>query len=394
MHRARNATRPPKRPPAAPAGALLLALAAAVALLVCALPAAAAPGDDPDAGVAQTDGRVSDVLRVGGRIYLGGTFQHVNGQPRSRLAAIDADTGALTPWNPGANAWVMALAASPDGSRVYAGGGFSRVDGTSRTRLAAIDAGSGEVVGAWNPRADAAVRAIATLGDRVYLGGDFLSVNGEPRARLAAVGASDGTPDPTWRPEADDTVYHIAATGDGSRVYAGGAFRTISGQSRANLVRMNVATGVPSSWKPRPGRPVLDFSLAGTRAYTAEGGAGGAAGAYDTASGATEWKLTGDGDAQAVAVHDGLVYVGGHFDVFGGQSRRKLAAVDPATGALDPRWSPSTDRGVWALTPDAGRGHLYAGGDFTRVNGQPRQGIARFSEGGGPLARPGDSVRR
>ncbi len=42
-------------------------------------PALAAPSNTPDFDAAQTDGRVSAVLRVGDRIYLGGSFQHVNG---------------------------------------------------------------------------------------------------------------------------------------------------------------------------------------------------------------------------------------------------------------------------------------------------------------------------
>lgn len=85
------------------------------------------------------------------------------------------------------------------------------------------------------------------------------------------------------------------------------------------------------------------------------------------------------GDCQAITLYEGRVYVGGHFDVFAGQTRRKFAAVDPLTGALDPRWNPRGDRGVWELTPDAASGRLYAGGEFTTINGQPRSRLARFS---------------
>lgn len=353
-------------------------LAGAVAVLWRQSPALAAPTDTPD-NIGQTDGRVSAVVQIGNKIYLAGTFTHVNGVSRSRLAAIDADTGVLTSWNPGANAWVMTLAASPDGTRVYAGGLFGSVGGATRMRIAAINAATGRIDDTWNPWADGAVRSIAVLGDRVYLGGDFSNVNGQARTRLAAVGALNGALDAGWRPMANNTVRKLEISNDGTRVYAGGAFTTISGLSRPNLLRMNPVTGEPSSWRPNPGRPVIDLALSGTRAYTAEGGQGGAAGAYDTITGVAAWRLFGDGDTQAVTVYGNLVYVGGHFDQLGGQSRGKLAAVVPATGALDPQWNPRTDRDVWDLVGDPSRDRLYACGDFTRINGLVRRGITRFS---------------
>jgi len=73
------------------------------------------------------------------------------------------------------------------------------------------------------------------------------------------------------------------------------------------------------------------------------------------------------------------VYFGGHFRVLDDGTRRKrLLAVAANTGVLN-EWNPKADRGVWALEEDALNRRTYAGGDFTKISGQPREGFAQFS---------------
>lgn len=360
---------------------LLVLLAAGASILVLQSPALTAPGSTPDAGVVQTDGRVSAILRVGDRVYLGGSFQHVNGVSRPRLAAIDADTGALTGWSPRANKGVSTLAASANGTRIYAGGDFTAINGVTRNRLAALDATTGDPVAGWGAAVGGTVRTIAVSGPRVYLGGDFLSVNGQARNRLAMVDATSGALSGDWRPNVNNSVRKLAVSDDGTRVYAGGHFTGVVGQSRRYLEALNPISGALISWNPGISRPAIDFVESGPRIFTAEGGpGGGATGAYDTATGVSRWNVHADGDCQTITFFQGRVYVGGHYDVLGGQTRRKFAAVDSLTGALDAQWAPRGDRGAWELTPDPATGRLYAGGEFTTINGQTRQRFARFSD--------------
>ena len=355
-------------------------LATIVGVLAVQSPAAAVVNDLPDDTV-QTDGRVSDILLMGGRIYLAGTFQNVNGVPRTRLAAIDANTGQLTNWAPRASGWVMTLAGSPDGTRVYAGGQFGSVSGTARSRLVALDATTGAVDRQWSPAANGAVRALAISGNRVYAGGEFSTINGEARTRLAALEGATGALAPNWAPAANDVVRTLAASADGSRIYVGGHFAVISGRVRQGLAALDPSSASVLPWRPNPGRPVIDVAVRGSRVYSAEGGAGGRAVAYDAVTGAPAWVLLADGDAQAITAMDGKVYVGGHFETMGGQSRRFFAAVDGATGALDPDWTPrGQGGGVWEMVPDPARARLYAGGDFTGIGGQAQRGFAQFSE--------------
>jgi trimeric autotransporter adhesin len=110
----------------------------------------------------EANGRVWDILRVGDRIYLAGSFTQVtntDGQTfvRNNLAAIDANTGKVVPdWDPNATrpaspstSSVRAMALSSDGSRLFVGGTFANVGGLNRNRLAAVDVATGAVNKQW-----------------------------------------------------------------------------------------------------------------------------------------------------------------------------------------------------------------------------------------------------
>jgi hypothetical protein len=56
----------------------------------------------------------------GTTVYAGGSFSSIGGQSRANLAALDATTGAATPWNPTVGGTVTTLAVS--GTTVYVGG--------------------------------------------------------------------------------------------------------------------------------------------------------------------------------------------------------------------------------------------------------------------------------
>jgi outer membrane protein assembly factor BamB len=247
--------------------------------------------------------------------------------------------------------------------------------------VALIDAATGEVDHTFDAGTDLPVRALAASGRFLYLGGEFGTVNGEVRSRLARVDGITGELDRNWTPAANGPVRTLELSPDSNRLYAGGEFTTISGKTRRNLAALVASTGdLETSWlRDYPGRPVYDVEASGTRVYVAGGGVGGGAAAFDASTGAPLWSLKGDGDFQAVAYLDGQVYFGGHFRVLDDGTRRKrLLAVAANTGALS-EWNPKADRGVWALEADAPNTRAYAGGDFTKISGQPREGFAQFS---------------
>jgi hypothetical protein len=357
-------------------------------------PAQAAFSTSPDA-LPGFNGTVLAVAYSGSTLFVGGDFTSVvvKGKTvvRNRLAAVDARTGELLPWAPAADGRVKGLAVS--GSAVYAAGDFGTVGGQKRDSLVKIDAASGAVASSFKHSISGRPYAIAAADGKVYLGGTFTAVNGQTRTRLAAFSQSTGALDGTWKPTADDQVEAItAATG---RIYVGGKFHKVSSTSGYNrLVALDPSSGkIVTGFKPKATVITYGIAVGPSGVYTAAGGQGGKANAYST-SGTLKWTATFDGDAQAVAVHNDTVYVGGHFDracktprtgaqgvcLDGSDDRVKLAALNVSSGTLQP-WTANANgiEGVLTMTTNAGFGALAAGGAFTTINGKSTKRLAQFS---------------
>jgi hypothetical protein len=148
------------------------------------------------------------------------------------------------------------------------------------------------------------VLAIAQVGDTMILGGTFSTVqaaaDGSPvlnRANLLAFNATTGALSTTFVPNPDGDVYSLIPAGDGTSVYVGGGFNTISGDSAPRLARINVATG----------RKVPGFTPPAI-----------------------------NGKVRTLQVRDNRLWVGGPFTHVGGRPQPALATLDAATGAFDP----------------------------------------------------------
>lgn len=119
-------------------------------------------------------------------VILGGDFTMAGGESRNHLARVSFDEGVLVPsWNPnlgGTNPTVYSLAgatlSTSSISKVYIGGRFETVNGEPRNNLASIDLHTGET-SEWNPYPNDVVRVLSLESGRVYAGGEFNSM-GEP----------------------------------------------------------------------------------------------------------------------------------------------------------------------------------------------------------------------
>src|SRR3712207_1829674 len=147
-------------------------------------------------GVAWSQVVVGDVVYVAGRFTTArpaGAPAGVNEVPRNNVLAYDVRTGALIPsFAPSLNGQALSITASPDGSRIYVGGDFTQVNGQPRSRIAALTP-AGELVATWRPAVQGQVRAIAATNDFVYCGGNVTAVGAVSRTRLAVVTAVDGS---------------------------------------------------------------------------------------------------------------------------------------------------------------------------------------------------------
>jgi len=90
------------------------------------------------------------------------------------------------------------------------------------------------------------------------------------------------------------------------------------------------------------------------------------------------WRADANNTVYALAVSGSRLYAGGNFTRVAGQPRERLAAVDAATGALAANWKPrayrpdgnnSTVRSLGLSPTNSSR--LYAGGFFTYISGRP-----------------------
>lgn len=325
------------------------------------------------------------VLVVGDTVYVGGDFSTIRNNSgsatvsRANLAAFDVATGVLrTSFRADTNGTVRALAT--DGSRLFVGGSFSRVNGTARSRLAAVDLDSGAVQ-SFTADANSNVYALAVGGGRLYVGGSFSSLQGRSRSRLASVQLSDGSVT-SFSPSANNSVRALAVAGDGGAVYAAGDFTSVGGSSRRYLARLNPGGQVVSPSFSGADAPVFAVSLRadGSRLAVAYAGFSNQGAYYNTSNGARLWSNRCDGDAQAISVIEDSVFVGFHEGCNGDTSVRVMS-YNATNGSRDSNFRPTFDKfyGAWAAHGNSSV--LAIAGDFTRISGVAAQGFAIFPRG-------------
>jgi hypothetical protein len=296
----------------------------------------------PDPAWWGTNGRVTDIVVQGSRVYIAGGFDYV-GPATGHGVPVDATTGV----KPGSTALVdgPVYAAAADGSGGwYIAGDFQHAGGQFRRGAARVDA-SGQVT-AWNPKPDGVVRALAVTGSQVLLGGDFTVLGTTPVAanRLGSVDLDKGQPTPGFTGNADGTVRALLALG--GAVYAAGDFTSIAGVAHAGLARLT-PTGT------------VDASFTG--------------------------RVTGSVRALTASPDRSTLYVGGDLSSVssggGATARSRLAAFNASTGAVL-AWSPAANGPVNALATDPTSGTVYAGGAFTAVAGSARPYLAAVGPAG------------
>jgi hypothetical protein len=372
---------------------LFTAAAATAAVLLSASPAWATVVSATPDPLPTFNGLVLATAYSGNTLFVGGDFTSVTAGgrtvARSRLAAVDARTGALLAWAPAADSTVRAIAVS--GSAVFVGGAFTAISGARRDGLARLDAGSGAVHNSFKQSLTGMPYGLAVANGRLYAGGSMTSLNGQAIGRLAAFNPATGAVVAGWRPRADSTVESVVTAG--SRIYVGGKFGSINGAGGTrHLAALTSSGAVDSGFTSRASDVVHAVAVGASGIYAAMGGPGGRLGAFTT-SGVGRWTLTMDGDAQAVTVLDKVVYIGGHYDavcksartgdhgscIDGNTRRIKLAAANEAGGALLP-WTADGNgsSGVFTMAASGTLHKMVAGGAFTTIRGASRARLAQF----------------
>ncbi len=323
------------------------------------------------------DGIVRAITKEGNTIYIGGGFNNVAGQARTGLAAISATTALPTSWIANANSTVNVL--EINGLEIIAGGSFSLIGGQSRNYLAAISLTTGNV-SIWNPNPNNTIEAMELNGANAYVGGSFTTIGGEFRRNIAEISLSTANAT-TWNPNANATVRAIKLIG--STIYAGGSFTTIGGQPRNFLAALNNTDGSATSWDAAPSAAVNTLSVNGTAIF-----AGGSFTylkslsrnylmAISKSSGLiTSWNPNPNNPIEAIELNGVNAYVGGSFTSVGGQSRNCIAEISLST-ANATTWNPIANATVRAIKLIGS--NIYAGGSFTTIGGQSRNFLAALN---------------
>ncbi len=293
-------------------------------------------------------------LQADGKVLVGGLFNgasSIGGQPRNRIARLDAATGAADSFNPNANSLVLSIAVQADG-KILAGGTFTNIGGATRNRIARLDATTG-LADSFDPNANFTVFVIKVQVDgKILAGGGFSNIGGQPRNSIARLNATTGAAD-SFDPNANSDVRSIAIQPDG-KVLAGGDFggpNSIGDQSRNFIARLDATTGAADSFDPNANSIV-----------------------------------------NAIAVQaDGRILAGGAFNgaiSIGGQTRNFIARLDPNTGLAD-SFDPNANQAVYAVAVQSD-GKILVGGLFngaTGLGGQTRNHIARLETDGSSTRR-------
>lgn len=317
-----------------------------------------------------------------GRVYAGGDFRFVAGQPRNNLVLLDAVSGAALPWPEndavqGTAVFSLAL----DGDALFVGGRFQSMGAAARLNLAAVDATLGWAT-SWNPGANAEVRTMALSSDTLFIGGDFNTVGGVNRPRLAALDEITGQVR-AWNPAANGPVAQLVVSG--RVIYAGGSFSVMGGLSRQGLAAVDTVTAKPTSWNPTGNGPAIQcLAVNGAQLLASSPLARGAQlrsglAAIDARTGTVlDWNPSPNQAVYSLAAKDGLIYAGGDFALIGGQVRTRLAAINAITGAVLPWGTDSAGPNGRVESIAVSSNAIYAAGGFTAVGPAFCPGLAAF----------------
>ncbi|WP_415909472.1 delta-60 repeat domain-containing protein [Oleiharenicola sp. Vm1] len=272
-------------------------------------------------------------MQTDGRFLLGGSFTAINGASRAGLARISGTGTVDTGVNPGVDGTVRAIAVQADGKILF-GGGFTTIqmddgenddddgDGTTtddadRKRLVRLNA-DGSLDKTFNPAADNAVTALATLADgRIVVGGYFTTIGTATTRKYLAILTAAGAPDSTAAVQTNDRVLALARTSAGA-VYVAGRFTTATTAAGESVAAPNHLVRLTS------------------------------AGALDSAWTVTSTNPTGARVLAIAPQSDSRVLVGGVFERLGGQTTTNLARFT-SEGLRDASFSASADGAVNAL---------------------------------------------
>jgi uncharacterized delta-60 repeat protein len=293
-----------------------------------------------------------------GGFYVGGYFSSIGGQHHRSLAKFNADGSGDRAFNPGGGfsgfidpinsdgPTVTALAVQPNGHLIVAGD-FSYYEGAFRGCIARLNP-DGSLDPSFIPSGYGFSGKVTTLAlqadGKILVGGLFTSFNLTTCPYIARLN-SDGSIDSTFitNPGFDFNVLCVVVQPDG-RILVGGSFDTFNGVMQGCIARLNSDGSRDATFNPGTG---------------------------------FDWRV------RSLALQpNGQIVAAGWFSTFNGAPINCIARLNP-NGSLDTTFNPGSgfNSEVYSvsLQPD---GKIVAVGQFTSINGTPRNEIVRLNSNG------------
>lgn len=335
----------------------------------------------------------------GGKIYIGGDFNRVDGQDALSISKINStgtkDAGFNT--SSGPSGPVFCLGEQTDG-KLIAGGSFNTVGGVSSKNLVRLntdgtrDAGFNVGTGA-----SSQVLTLKVLSTgKILIAGNFTSYNGTDINRIARLN-SDGTIDAGFNPGTgfDNPVLSMVV-GTDNKIYCTGFFSSYNGQPCLRAARLNADGSFDASFNTTNGGTGQPNVIA----LQADGKLiiGGAFTSWSSVTVGNLVRLNTDGSldnnfntalgagvngtVNSISVNAGGIHIAGNFTTVDRFPRKNIARIT-GTGALDIGYAKmlGASQNVHAIAVQAD-GKIVLGGDFLGINDQPSPYLGRMNADG------------
>jgi hypothetical protein len=359
-----------------------------------------------------TDGVVRVVRIYDSILYVGGEFTKVYDQKGSHshkgMAAINLTTRLVTGFKADINSGMVRSVFLSNG-KLYAGGTFTRVNNIARSKIVALNPESGAVIENFSNKTasiNGSVYAVACLDGKLYAGGNFTSVNGVNRSYLAAFDAETGVIDSLINPSPCDSMDYDGKMGggvyaldvfkpaDGSSgiLFVGGNYQTICGESgKQFLVALKSNGTLGPEFDKRISQAVDAIESKDSILFIGYAGFGNRTAAFDLNHSEYEEVWSGhtvNGDVQAVTCSDkGYLYFSFHQGFYDTTDQYRCAVINVSNGRVyDVLPEMSSFFGIWSL--DSYKEYLVAGGTFRTINGKKQNYLAIFKMPAYPIQLP------
>ena len=289
------------------------------------------------------------------KIIVAGCFTRYNFVPAYSLARIHLNGKLDMSFDTSKGVQGIVHGACTDGNGdIVIGGNFDKYDGVSRNNVARVRGKSGRNDSLFNP-GDGANDPVYTInvyeGGKLFIGGSFDQFDGNGVTSVARLN-SDGSYDDSFHLSEQSgidswTVYSSHVTQD-NKVFVGGKFHAVADDSapKGSFIRLDNHGAIDSS-------------------YSSE-------------------KLPIDASVFAISAKSGSeALITGEFPETYVKTTENIARINTETGQIDDSFEIGTGANdeVKALIK-LSDGNLLVGGEFTRINGVARSGLAKLSVDG------------